>query len=194
MEENDCPNDDVLALQRQFEQSLWMIPFEGDLRRFLGCKMDDLKRICEAYGAPDTSCCIKLIVDLGQRDPLDRTVSTFARDSISEEQRRTVDRSLPSFKVRDNTAFREVCTGQIPYFLCNDLSKTTYTNANPSWVEFYNATLVVPIVASALTRPSPQVLGLICVDNLEGGLSAGLTNFLRLIGLELSHLFSAVRS
>lgn len=181
----------LAELQATFQTNLWLIPFQSDLKGFLAARMDELKDLASAYGVQDASCCIKLLVSLDQRDPLDWSVSTFARDTDSERQRATIDHSVPRFRVRDNSAFAEVCQGK-PYYLCNDLQKSNFKCANPRWIEFYNATLIVPIGTRFLSRHPQPPTGLICIDSLEGPIPLGLANYLQWIGVEISHLFGEV--
>lgn len=103
-------------------------------------------------------------------EPKDHYIITLARDHETATLFTEREVRKEAYPVKDNTDFSHILTGASE-FLCNDLKKLEkeghYTNNNPRWKEWYNATLVVPIMHRATPADKQNIYGFLTVDSLN---------------------------
>ncbi|MBB5031481.1 hypothetical protein [Prosthecobacter vanneervenii] len=103
-------------------------------------------------------------------DPRDHYIITLARDHETATLFTEREVRKEAYPLKDNTDFSHILTGASE-FLCNDLRKLEkeghYTNNNPRWKEWYNATLVVPIMHRATPADKQNIYGFLTVDSLN---------------------------
>jgi hypothetical protein len=116
------------------------------------------------------------LIEFDQRK-LDVYIRTAIRDGKpSSENRKNADKSLPTFRYRDNTAFETIMTDKaVRWYVRNHLRREQalgrYHNARPSWWHDYTATLVVPITDQRNPEMIDRhtIVGFLCIDNKGGG-------------------------
>lgn len=101
-------------------------------------------------------------------DPKALYIITLARDHDTATLFAEREVRKEAYPVSENTDFSHILTGA-PEFLCNDLLKLEkdghYTNNNRRWKEWYNATLVVPIMHRSSATSQPTTYGFLTVDS-----------------------------
>lgn len=179
-------------------------PYDLANSRLIQSLCNNTKSIFDRLTEADCSVCIKqyyepnfdpaLLASMSDfNGPAKRYVRTYRRDRLSSDNRRGGNQQV-FYSVGDNTAFERILAPQAMnnYFISNDLRAMGdgYRNGNPSWKQFYNATVVVPIKATNLSMepavlneqsadryaPTPisdkdieeRIVGFLCVDSKEG--------------------------
>lgn len=107
-------------------------------------------------------------------------VKTLYRDAISYNKRRESDIDSMGkddiYDVTQNFAFQVIASKDFKdkSYVSDDLrNNPQYSNKNPKWQNYYNATAVVPI---GILQGDPYILiGFLCVDNFKGNLNNSLT-------------------
>jgi len=136
--------------------------------------VNNIKTAMDTLTDDKCSVCIKMLVE-GDQGIL--MLRTFMRDSSSYRERKVADTEAAEYPYFENTAFKEILSGDRNYYASNDLSaETTYINSNRNWRELYNSTLVCPIRMQLIPEEETDsvdysVLGFLCVDNRRGGLA-----------------------
>jgi hypothetical protein len=97
-----------------------------------------------------------------------KNVLTFCRDRINTPGKRW---EQWYHSLVDNSVFRDIILGKIPYFTSADLEKEKdYTNMTPNWRQWYKTAIVVPIRRtvshSDKGNPKYELLGFLCADSL----------------------------
>jgi len=148
--------------------STYLITLAGNLKIFFDKSTED-----------DCSVCIKLIKKVND----EILIKTLIRDSSSYRERKEHDfsdsRHTKIYPASENTAFNMICSEDFKdtFFVSDNLGKLydegKYTNSNPRWQTYYNATLVVPIsiIPNKEFPHERHILGFLCVDNKRGGLN-----------------------
>ncbi|CAA0116787.1 Uncharacterised protein [Halioglobus japonicus] len=141
--------------------------------------VDNIKRIYDILTGENCAVCIKFLEEFEADNEI--YLRTFMRDSGSYRIRKSSDRAIYSFPYHENTAFKQILSSDPSntYYASDNLSnEQTYVNLNSNWRAHYNATLVCPIQIEVLIEDYDEsiarefdVLGFICIDNMNGGLS-----------------------
>lgn len=166
------------AIQRE-EVAMVKASFES----YLSSTLDATSRLFKTYTNDTCAASIKLFCEDKKAEKLDDgddstghsgSVWTLKRDSASTALRAQVDSVIKEYEYDKNAAFMYILDREHEpdYFVSNDLSELErlrrYWNENKKWKNFYNATIVVPI-----RSPNGRCVGLLCVDNREGGFDDG---------------------
>lgn len=130
--------------------------------------------IFSAHTGRKCAVSIKLVA-LNSTSPGLSVVQSFLRDSESGSTRGQI--ADKSYRVDQNTAFREICLGHKQVYVCDDLLDAArlnkYKNPRKWWELDYTATIVTPIYlldSENVNHNLPQsVAGFLCVDNKGGG-------------------------
>jgi len=145
---------------------------ELSFEKFILFLLDNVKEIFDVITADQCSVCIKLIIP-NKDNPEQTFVKTHHRDSISFRERRKSDAALKDYPYYENTAFKKIIRKEYSntFYVCNNLKEEkSYTNLNPEWSDYYNATLVVPISLPIQGESNQSIImiGFLCVDNMKG--------------------------
>lgn len=135
---------------------------------------------------------IKLIRKTHNQD----MVKTFFRDPISFPKRAQNDKRLDGskfiYRTEENTGFSIILDKKYYdlNFSCDDLASMggNYSNTNPNYRKFYNATIIEPITIKKQDKFA--IKEFVCVDNLDGNLNRkGLKYTLECCAIQLYSLF-----
>lgn len=138
----------------------------------------------------ENSVCIKRIKTetILNEDVHEWDIVTFGRSILTRKKRSTNDHQ--SCKVKDNTDFEMILTGEADYFASPNLSITDqkykqknkiFKNSHEDFLKYYQSTIVVPIrinMARVSSKLLPHmkytedqhiyhVLGFLCIDSME---------------------------
>jgi hypothetical protein len=151
----------------------------NSVAQFLITLADNLKIYCDKASKDDCAVTIKLITKIGS----EHLIKTYIRDSASYRERKEsdfIDSKHPKiYYASDNTAFNLICSADFKdtYFVSNNLKDMfdngKYTNSNPKWQSYYNATVVLPIsIVPDKEKPYKRdIAGFLCIDNRNGNLT-----------------------
>jgi hypothetical protein len=98
----------------------------------------------------------------------DSVLVTVARDSNTRSSASGREIRGEVYGIRSNSAFNVLAQEHVPFFCENDLSSINskyYTNDNPIWRKYYNATLAVPIRYKRPNSTSQKLFGFLCIDS-----------------------------
>jgi len=117
---------------------------------------------------------VKLLERQADVAPSDWPVQTVARDPNSRAARPLIA-PLPPNRVKDNSANVHIILNGFDHYCSDDLMAlqklVQYNNSYGNFYQHYNATMVVPIPMFAKTEDPVLIHGLLCADNLSGGLA-----------------------
>jgi hypothetical protein len=176
--------DDLRAFMRFFDEKFHddilgpLVGGNGELsedkyKLFTDRSRELLAKLCSRVAEAFTTltrdkCCATLKIYNSETGE----ISTRARDLGQPEygSRHDVDRALPAFDYRQNTAFQEIIDGEKDFYKSNWLPFLAlfefYKNQNPNWMQWYQATVVLPLFVTE--EGNSRIVGFLCVDNLKG--------------------------
>lgn len=100
-------------------------------------------------------------------------VKTYMRDTSSYKSRSYLDQRVGDFPYFASSAFKDIMDEHTTtnYFASDDLAEERgYISYHEDWQHFYNARIVMPLRHNAGNLKF-RYLGLLCIDNNNGGLS-----------------------
>ncbi|MAP81850.1 MAG: hypothetical protein CL526_12275 [Aequorivita sp.] len=135
---------------------------------FLIMLTSSLQNYFSIYTDDSCSICIKILNG--------NKIKTLFRDPVSLKKRRQAELTSGNqiYSTSDNTAFDLITSPNWKefYYMKDDLESEykshRYKNSNPSWNNYYNATIVVPISKLNDGLSDRNILGFLTVDNQQG--------------------------